>query len=133
MPWAVSSLPLSLQVGPSQWEEIFSFPTVTAGSTIDVQGELGGVNTAAAGGNISATRTAIPNIISPSGFLTVGIGGIHPSLQTPGGSALQHTITWRSIQSPSGIDFRGNQFDGIDGLFSGGRLTINANFPPLRR
>ena len=100
---------------------------VTAGETIDVAGSLSGFGTATAGGNITADRVAIPTIFSPTGVLFVGAGGIHPFVATPGGSDRQHTITISSIVSPNGIDFSGNQFGGIEGLFAGGRLTINAD------
>ncbi len=104
--------------------DLFVFD-VTAGSVIDVVGQLGGVGTATAGGDISAGGTAITNIISPTGILTVGDGGIRPSIQSPGGSSVQHSITISSIVAER-IDFNGNQFQGIGGLFAGGRLTIDA-------
>ena len=45
----------------------------------------------------------------------------------PGGAAEQNFITANTIVSPNGMDFSGNQFGGIDGLASGGKLTVNAS------
>ena len=110
---------------------------VTAGTTITAGGLLTGFDTATAGGDIMANETAIPTIYSPTGVLRVGAGGIHPFVESSedpmnphnppqDGANLQHTITIDSIVSPAGIDFNGNQFQGISGLSSGGILTINA-------
>jgi hypothetical protein len=111
--------------------------TITAGTTIDVGGELSAFDRVAAGGDVTADRVAVPNLITP-GTLFAGAGGIHPFVVTfedqinpppdPGdGANLQHTFDVDTIVSPNGIDFSGNQFHGISGLSSGGRLTINAN------
>ena len=103
----------------------------TAGTTIGVTGSLSGFDTATAGGDITASSVAIPNIHTPNGVLRVGSGGIHPFVESaagnpPEGAMVQHTFTVSSIVSPNGIDFSGNQFNGTDGFTSGGRLTINA-------
>ncbi len=65
-------------------------------------------------------------INAPNGVLTAGAGGIRPFIVSPGGAAVQQTYVVDSILSLNGIDFSGNQYDGIDGLSSGGMLTINA-------
>ena len=103
---------------------------VTAGTTINVGGDFSLFGTAIAGGNITANRVAIPTIEAPNGVLHVGAGGIHPFVVSfgPGdGADLQHIFDVSSILSSGGIDFSGNQFDGISDLSSGGKLTINAN------
>ncbi len=111
--------------------------TITAGTTIDVGGQLSAFDRVNAGGDISADTVAVPNLTTP-GILFAGAGGIHPFVVTfedqmnpppdPGdGANLQHTFDVDTIASPNGIDFSGNQFHGISGLSSGGRLTINAN------
>jgi hypothetical protein len=100
--------------------------TVTAGTTIHVKGNLY-ADTVTAGGDIDADGVQVITINAPTGVLTVGSQGIHPVIREPDGAALQHTFNVDSIVSPNGIDFSGNQFGGIGGLSSGGRLTINAN------
>jgi hypothetical protein len=100
---------------------------ITAGTTIDVGGQLSTSGTVNAGGGITANGVDAVTINAPNGILTIGENGIHPFLQNPGGASLQHTFAVDSILSPHGIDFSGNQFDGIAGLTAGGRLTINAN------
>ncbi len=98
---------------------------ITAGTTIDVSGRLSGF-TVTAGGNINAGSIAVITLFSPTGILNVG-GGIRPLVVSPGGAAKQHTFTISTINAPAGLDFSGNQFNGIDGNFSGGALTINAD------
>src|SRR5205823_1295618 len=98
--------------------------TLTAGTTIDVGGRLFIEDTLTAGGNINVSSfLQALNINAPAGVLTVN-GGIYPVLEMTAGAALQHTFNVDSIVSPNGIDFSGNQFDGINGLSSGGLLTI---------
>ena len=103
---------------------------ITAGTTIDVTGELSAFDTVTAGGNITANTVAVPTINAPDGILSVGSGGIRPFIVSGGtddGANLQHTFNVNSVVSPNGIDFSGNQFGGISGLSSGGKLTINAD------
>ena len=99
--------------------------TITAGTTIDVGGQLISSGTVSAGGDVTADGVNVVTINTPTGVLTVGANGIHPFI--PGDAGQQHTFTVDSILSPNGIDFSGNQFDGIAGLAAGGRLTINAD------
>ena len=99
---------------------------MTAGSTIDVTGQLGAFGTVAAGGNITANGVDVENINAPNGVLTVGSNGITAFVVSPGGATVQETFNINSIISPVGIDYSGNQFNGIDGHSSGGLLTINA-------
>ncbi len=99
---------------------------MTAGTTIDVAGQLGAFGTVTAGGNITANGVDVVTIDAPNGVLTVGSNGIRAFVESPGGAAVQETFNVNSIVSPAGIDYSGNQFDGIDGLSSGGKLTINA-------
>jgi FecR protein len=98
----------------------------TAGTTIDVTGQISAFGTIAAGGNITANGIDVENINAPNGVLSVGSNGITAFVVAPGGAAVQETFNVDSIISLNGIDYSGNQFDGIDGLSSGGKLTINA-------
>jgi FecR protein len=106
--------------------------TMNAGTTIQVGGRLAAFDTVSAGGDITADTVAVPNITTP-GVLTAGSGGIKPFVFSTDpsfpaqGAKAPHVFTVDSIVSPNGIDFSGNQFDGIDGYSSGGILTINAN------
>ncbi|MDQ6908929.1 MAG: hypothetical protein M3176_19085, partial [Chloroflexota bacterium] len=100
---------------------------IAAGTTINIGGRLAAFGTVTAGGDITADTVAVPTIVAPSGTLTAGAGGIVPFVETPGGAAIQHTFNVFDIVSSNGIDFSGNQFAGIDGLSSGGLLTINAD------
>ncbi len=100
---------------------------MTAGGNITVSGRLaafGDVNST--NGNITAGTVAPHGINAPNGLLTAGSGGILPFIVSPGGAGVQQMYVVDSILSPNGIDFSGNQYDGIDGLSSGGMLTINA-------
>ena len=102
--------------------------SLDAGGTITVGGEMRAFGSITAGGDITADTVAISSGgITTPGNLIAGSGGIHPFVISPGGAALQATATVATITSPNGIDFSGNQFLGIDGLSSGGRLTVNAN------
>jgi hypothetical protein len=102
--------------------------SLNAGGTITVGGEMRAFGAITAGGDITADTVDISTGgITTPGNLIAGSGGIHPFVISPGGAALQATATVATITSPNGIDFSGNQFQGIDGLSSGGRLTINAN------
>ena len=102
----------------------------TASGTINVTGRLAAFNTVTAGGNITADTVAVPTINAPNGILTAGSGGILPFIEDSSGpndgAMIQHTHNVASVVSPNGIDFSGNQFNGIDGFSSGGLLTINA-------
>jgi hypothetical protein len=98
----------------------------TAGTTINVAGQLSAFGTVTAGGNITAKGVDVENINAPNGVLTVGNNGIRAFVVSPGGAAVHETFNVNSIISPAGIDYSGNQFGGIDGLSSGGLLTINA-------
>ena len=100
---------------------------MTAGTTIDVNGLLSAFGAITAGGNITATTLDVSEGgVTTTGSVIVGAGGIRPFVVGPGGAAKESFITADTIVSPNGIDFSGNQFDGIDGLSSGGRLTLNA-------
>jgi hypothetical protein len=103
---------------------------MTAGSTIDVVGNLAAFFTVTAGGNITANSVSVETIDAPAGILTASGGGISPFIKDSSGpndgAAIQHTFNVASVVSPAGIDFSGNQFNGIDGFSSGGLLTINA-------
>ena len=102
--------------------------SLNAGGMITVGGQMRAFGSITAGGNITADTVAISSGgITTPGNLTAGSGGIHPFVISPGGAALQATATVATITSPNGIDFSGNQFLGIDGLSSGGRLTVNAS------
>jgi len=102
--------------------------SLDAGGTITVGGEMRAFGAITAGGDITADTVDISSGgISTPGNLIAGAGGIHPFVISPGGAALQATATVATITSPNGIDFSGNQFAGIDGLSSGGRLTVNAS------
>ncbi len=99
---------------------------VSAGSTINAGGELTSP-LVQAGGNVSAQTVRVLALEAPLGVLTAGSGGIVPFFNSEGAAA-QHTFTIVSVVSPStGIDFSGNQFEGRNNDFSGGRLTIFAN------
>ena len=103
---------------------------ITAGTTITA-GQSISATSLMAGGDITAGNTSVQYITSPTGVLRVA-NGINPSIFStapgfPQGAAAPHIYTVDSIVSPNGIDFSGNQFDGIAGLSSGGLLTINAN------
>jgi hypothetical protein len=103
------------------------FRGVVAGTTIHVKGVLSSKEVSA-GGDITADHVEILTLTAPNGVLTAGSGGITPFLFLDMYDAnRQHTFAVDSIVSPNGIDFSGNQFGGIGGLSSGGRLTINAN------
>ncbi len=100
--------------------------TLTTGTTVDVGGALAVDDTLTAGGNINVGGFFLAvNVNAPSGILNVQ-GGIVPFADEAIGASLQHTFNVDSIVSPAGIDFNGNRFNGINGLSSGGRLTINA-------
>ncbi len=97
---------------------------ITAGTTINVGGQLF-ADDVTAGGNITANGVGVITINAPTSVLTAGSGGIFAEV-TDAGAGLQNTFNIDSIISPAGIDFSGNQFNGINGLSSGGLLTINA-------
>ena len=104
--------------------------SITAGTTITA-GQYISATSLTAGGDITADNTRVQYITSPTGVLRVA-SGINPSVFStapgfPQGAAAPHIYTVDSIVSPNGIDFSGNQFDGIDGFSSGGLLTINAD------
>ncbi len=105
--------------------------SLEAGLTINV-GQYISVSSVSAGGDITAGSTRVQYITAPTGVLSVS-GGIYPDIfstapQFPEqGAAAPHTYTVDSIVSPNGIDFSGNQFNGILNYTSGGLLTINAN------
>jgi hypothetical protein len=102
--------------------------SLNAGGVITVGGTMRAIGSITAGGDITADTVQISSGgITTPGNLIAGSGGIHPFVISPGGAALQATATVATITSPNGIDFSGNQFLGIDGLSSGGRLTVNAN------
>lgn len=104
--------------------------SATAGSTITVGGLLTSFGTVTAGGDIIANEVRVPTIVSPGGTLTAGDGGIRPFVVSfgPGdGADLQHTFTISTIEAPAGIDFTGEQFDGLSDVYHGGKLTINAD------
>lgn len=97
---------------------------VDAGSTINVGGTLN-APLVIAGGDVTADTVQVLNLQAPMGVLTAGAGGIIAFINGEGAAA-QHTFHVDSIVSPNGIDFSGNQFNGLNGDFSGGRLTIFA-------
>lgn len=102
--------------------------SLDAGGTITAGGELRAFGAINAGGDITADTVSISGGgITTAGNLIAGSGGIHPFVVSPGGAAVQATAAVATITSPNGIDFSGNQFQGIDGLSSGGRLTVNAS------
>ena len=89
---------------------------ITAGTTINVGGRLAAFGTVTAGGDIYGGTVAPHDIYAPNGVLTAGAGGIHPFvvLFGPGdGPDYQQTYTVKSIVSPQGIDFSGNQYDPV--------------------
>nr|MDQ6939603.1 hypothetical protein [Verrucomicrobiota bacterium] len=102
---------------------------ITAGTTVTA-GPYISARSVTAGGDITANSTRVQFITSPTGVLRVAFG-IYPHIFStaaglPQGAVAPHTYTVDSIVSPNGIDFSGNQFDGIAGFSSGGLLTINA-------
>ena len=103
---------------------------ITAGTTIDVDGRLAAFGTVTAGGDITADTVAPHNIDAPNGVLTAGSGGIHPFVVIfgPGdGPDYQQTYNVKTIVSPNGIDFSGNQYHpAVNNPGPGGKLTINA-------
>ncbi|MGH8100775.1 MAG: beta strand repeat-containing protein, partial [Chthoniobacterales bacterium] len=99
---------------------------LSAGTTVTTGGFLVVYHTLTAGGNIDVgSFLQATTINAPSSVLTVQ-GEITPNLLNAG-AALQHTFNVDSIVSPNGIVFDGNQFNGTNGLSSGGLLTINSN------
>ncbi len=98
---------------------------ITGGTTIDVGGTLFATNVTA-GGNITANGVGVITINAPTSILTAGSQGIFAEV-TENGAAEQNTFNISSIVSPNGMDFSGNQYGGINGLSSGGLLTVNAN------
>ncbi len=104
---------------------------VTAGTDV-VVGQYMSATSVTAGGDITAGSTHVQNITSPTGVLRVA-SGISPLVFSTDptiveqGAAAPHVYSVDSIISPNGIDFSGNQFNGIAGYSSGGLLTINAN------
>ncbi len=97
---------------------------IIAGNGIDVAGRLEGFGRAEADGDITADTIAIPEVLAYGDLRAMG-GGIRPFVASPGGASREHTIEADRVFAPAGIDFSGNQFGGIDGLFSGGHLTMD--------
>ena len=109
----------SINIGGS----VFASDRVDAGTTINVAGELSSPSVSA-GSNIAADHVAVLSVDAPNGVLTAGPGGITPFLNSNGADA-QHTFNVSSVQSPSGINFSGNNFSAVSS--HGGLLTINAD------
>ena len=109
---------------------------VTAGTDV-VVGQYMSATSVTAGGDITAGSTHVQNITSPTGVLRVA-SGISPLVFSTDptiveqGAAAPHVYSVDSIISPNGIDFSGNQFNGIAGYSSGGLKTINAELSYLR-
>ncbi|MDQ6907605.1 MAG: hypothetical protein M3176_12320, partial [Chloroflexota bacterium] len=103
---------------------------LSAGTDV-VVGQFISATSVTAGGDITAGSTHVQNITSPTGVLRVA-NGISPHVFSTDpaivgqGAAAPHVYSVDSIIAPTGIDFSGNQFDGIRGYSSGGLLTINA-------
>jgi len=108
----------SINIGGSSFGSL-----VAAGTTIDVAAELRSASVSA-GGNITANHVAVLTLGAPNSVLNAGSGGITPFINSSGADA-QHTFNVSSVQSPSGINFSGNNFSALSS--HGGLLTINAD------
>ncbi len=110
--------------------------TVQAGGLVNVTDRLS-AGFVSAGGDITAGTVSVFEIDATSGILTATSGGIvpyvfsyvEPEMGPPtDGANAEHVFDVLTVVSPAGIDFSGNQFNGISGLSSGGKLTLNVDY-----